>query len=294
MAEASGRLRMGDGTELYYRVIGDGARTVVVPLVYWNVERFASIAAPDLRFVFYDPRNRGQSVAADLATVGIGQQLDDLGAVVAHFAARGRASLVGTSLYGAIVARWAMLHPEWVDRVVMVGGMPPRGEIVRGYDPPERRRRVDAEAAKRLDEALRSGAIDARAHCAAWWPLFAPLYVGDPADAGTIAIPCDQPNEWPANLFPMLGALQASLAGYDWTVEAGRLDRPVLLVHGTNDLLVPLAAAEEWDRLLPDSRLLVLDGGGHLPWFDEPAKIFPPVGSFLRGVAEPRAGGPAA
>lgn len=41
---------------------------------------------------------------------------------------------------------------------------------------------------------------------------------------------------------------------------------PMLILHGQSDPLVPLSAAEEHHRLVPQSRLVVLDGSHFLPW----------------------------
>ncbi len=45
-----------------------------------------------------------------------------------------------------------------------------------------------------------------------------------------------------------------------------RWQKPMLILHGRNDPLVPLAAAEEHHRLVPQSRLVVYDGNHFLPW----------------------------
>ncbi|HKJ77485.1 MAG TPA: pimeloyl-ACP methyl ester esterase BioH, partial [Gammaproteobacteria bacterium] len=48
------------------------------------------------------------------------------------------------------------------------------------------------------------------------------------------------------------------------------LGRPVLLVQGERDTLVPTAAAEAAADLLPDARLQILAGAGHAPFLSHP------------------------
>ena len=43
---------------------------------------------------------------------------------------------------------------------------------------------------------------------------------------------------------------------------------PALILHGEHDFLVPLAAAQEHARILPQSELVVLDSNHFLPWTD--------------------------
>jgi pimeloyl-ACP methyl ester carboxylesterase/membrane protein DedA with SNARE-associated domain len=73
--------------------------------------------------------------------------------------------------------------------------------------------------------------------------------------------------------------LRAILAGWS---------RPLLIVHGARDLLVPAAAAREHARLVPQSELVVLGGGHLLPWrhTDEVARR---VAAFVAQVEQGRA-----
>lgn len=53
---------------------------------------------------------------------------------------------------------------------------------------------------------------------------------------------------------------QLSIDGLD----PSSIDRPILVVHGDDDWLVPLDVAETIDRLAPDSNLRVVAGGSHM------------------------------
>ncbi|MDX2182147.1 MAG: alpha/beta hydrolase [Bryobacteraceae bacterium] len=58
---------------------------------------------------------------------------------------------------------------------------------------------------------------------------------------------------------------------------------PMLIVHGTRDMLVPIAAAREHRRLTPQSELVEFDGS-HFMAFESPERIAPPIVSFLDRV----------
>ncbi len=48
---------------------------------------------------------------------------------------------------------------------------------------------------------------------------------------------------------------------------------PVLMIYGTDD---PIASVETWQRFvarIPDGNLEVVEGAGHLPWFDAPDQV---------------------
>lgn len=62
-----------------------------------------------------------------------------------------------------------------------------------------------------------------------------------------------------------------------------RYEAPMLIVHGADDVLVPLAAAEEHARIVPQSQLLILDGGHSLP-FSELERLANPIQTFVQAV----------
>jgi haloalkane dehalogenase len=68
---------------------------------------------------------------------------------------------------------------------------------------------------------------------------------------------------------------------------------PVLLVWGANDEFAPVAGAHRFERELPDTELVVVEGAGHFVWEDAPERCAEAVTRFLhriRGSALPRSG----
>jgi pimeloyl-ACP methyl ester carboxylesterase len=60
-----------------------------------------------------------------------------------------------------------------------------------------------------------------------------------------------------------------------------RIQAPTLLLWGERDGMVPVANAADYQRALPDSRLVVLPGLGHVPMEEAPAASLAPVRDFL-------------
>jgi pimeloyl-ACP methyl ester carboxylesterase len=58
---------------------------------------------------------------------------------------------------------------------------------------------------------------------------------------------------------------------------------PTLLIHGDCDTLVPLALAERLQAQLPNARLRVIAGAGHIPMFERPREFNNMVLRFLGG-----------
>ena len=67
---------------------------------------------------------------------------------------------------------------------------------------------------------------------------------------------------------------------------------PVLLVHGRDDDIIPLRAAQSLQRSLAGSELVVLEGAGHFAMQDQPDRFVAVVEPFLRGDTKAAASTP--
>ena len=61
-----------------------------------------------------------------------------------------------------------------------------------------------------------------------------------------------------------------ALLSYDFRERLPEIACRTLIVHGREDGLVPVADAEDFNRLIPDSRLLLMDDTGHVPMMERP------------------------
>lgn len=80
-----------------------------------------------------------------------------------------------------------------------------------------------------------------------------------------------------------LGYLYQLYAMSGWSSHAwiGRVPHPTLVLHGDRDPVVPLANGRYLADALPDGRLHVLTGAGHLFLLDEADSITPALSDFL-------------
>jgi haloalkane dehalogenase len=63
--------------------------------------------------------------------------------------------------------------------------------------------------------------------------------------------------------------------------DLATLDVPVLLVWGEHDEFAPVAGAHRFERQLPDTELVVVDGTGHFVWDEAPAECAEALTGFL-------------
>lgn len=74
----------------------------------------------------------------------------------------------------------------------------------------------------------------------------------------------------------------AALRDADLGDATRKITVPTLCLGGEQDLATPPALMEELAGLLPNGRLVILDGTGHLPVIDQPARVLAEVQGFLK------------
>jgi poly(3-hydroxyalkanoate) depolymerase len=72
-----------------------------------------------------------------------------------------------------------------------------------------------------------------------------------------------------------------AIAGWTSLPWLARLRQPTLVISGDDDPIVPLVNGRMLNRLIPDARLHVVRGGGHLFLLDHPAEMAALVTRFI-------------
>jgi pimeloyl-ACP methyl ester carboxylesterase len=182
----------------------------------------------------------------------------------------GRATIVGTSLGGHVVASWAAANPERVDGIVLVGsmGLVPIGDEARG--------RIQAGANNQTREGVNT-------------KLQRVIF------DQTLVTPDMQEEEFRVNnsagareSFKTLGDYIARDLDRDVVGEQlAQASFPVLLVWGEQDKTVPPAAGEKARGLLPQSRLALIADAAHTAYYERPEAFNAVLLGFLAGERAP-------
>jgi 3-oxoadipate enol-lactonase len=262
------RRTAGNGAvALAYDIRGHGPPLVLIQglgVGRWGWEPVADRLARRFQVITIDNRGIGASdappgpysarvMAADVLAV-----LDDAGV--------GKASVVGTSLGGMVAQELALEHPDRVDRLVLVatipGGrltapMPLKTAYLLTWAPlmhSEARLRgfvrnaLGPRTVRRRTRVVRRLLARKRAH-----PQSEQAWRAQ-ATAGVLFDP---------------GGRQR------------RITQPTLILQGTADQVVNPINADRLANLIPDARVLYLDGAGHLLYWDEPRRFVRLVTGFL-------------
>lgn len=246
-----------DGHDLFYERAGAGEPLLLIMGMSgthrsWG-EPFLDALRADFDVAVYDHRGIGHSSRAeagysiaDLAGDAAGM-LDELGWPTAH--------VVGISMGGMVAQELALRHPDRV-RTLTLGCTYAGGE---GSS-------LTSEATfGKLGEAWGSGDRE-RALRVGWEVNVSAAFAADDAQYATFR---DAALAVPAAMPAILAQMQA-IAGHDTSARLGEIDVPTLIVHGTEDEMLPVSNAHAIAERMPAARLLVLEGVGHLFFWERP------------------------
>lgn len=224
----------------------------------WWPEGFCEQLARRGRYVIrYDHRDTGRSTSSppgqatytseDLAWDAVGV-LEGLGVARAHW--------VGMSLGGYLAQMVAVTRPERVRTLTLIASLPlaPGEAPVPGIDPAVLAWHAQAAT---LDWSDRKAVLDYQV--GAWRLLNGSAHPFDEAHIRALATA-----DYDRTPNPLSAFNHATLRdGENWTSRMGEIQAPALIIHGTEDRVLPYAHALALHAALPGSRLLKLEGTGH-------------------------------
>ena len=289
--DSSGFIQSADGARLYFAVHGSSRDTVIVPGGVLLANDLA-VLRDNVTLVFYDPRGRGKSEwIADPKRLTMADELRDLEAVRAAFGIS-RAALVGFSYLGLVTALYAAEHPDRVTRMAMLGPIAPDEVTSSRYAPPEGKVRRDSAGARFARARAGGDTTDFAAECRRWYDANLPVLLGDPSVAPQVATAelCANENEAPARFQWRVAQTMRSLPRrWDYSRRAALIRAPTLVIQGDKDFAVSPDGARRWAELIPEARLIMLSGTGHLTYVEGSDRVIPALARFLRGGWPPEA-----
>jgi len=285
MATKDGFITTADGVRLFFETLGTGSTTLIILNGFVYLDDFKYLGGQHT-LVSLDLRNRGRSdFVSDPSKLkrGIHQDVDDLEAV-RQYLGLDQFHLLAHSYAGMPAMLYALKYPSHVNRIVQIGSVPP--DASKQY-PPELAN-VDTTLreffAKVQELEKQRETHDPIEFCKKFWSLLRVIYVANPGDADKIKWErCDLQTE--LNLMEYwLGYLAPSIQSVKVTAnDLAGVHSPVLTVHGTKDRSAPYGGARDWASMLPNARLLTIEGAAHVPWLEVPEQVLGPVQTFLGG-----------
>jgi proline iminopeptidase len=283
-----GYVNADDGARLFTRRVGKGTQAIVIPLGFMLFDDFKHLAA-GRTLIFYDMRNRGRSdPVSEGAMLTIQKDVEDLEKIRKHFGFQ-KVSLIGESYLGLMVVMYAMRYPQNVDRIIQIGAVPLKfgTKYAANLTAQDREPAIDPVEDQKLRKLEQDGyhKSNPKDYCEKEWLLRRPMLVGKREDAHKVGPGyCHLTNEWPINLSRHFQHHFTSVQRLDIPRnEIAKVKHPVLTIHGTKDRNAPYGGGREWATMLPNARLITVDGAAHFPWIEARELVFSSINEFLQG-----------
>jgi 3-oxoadipate enol-lactonase len=263
-----------NGTTLYYERRGSGAPLLLVQGMSgthaaWGEPFLAALEAAGLELVIFDNRGIGNSeqwrepfTLADLAD-DAAAMLDVVGWETAH--------VLGISMGGMVAQELALRHPERL-RTLALGCTYAGGPESVLTEPSVIQALTEAMFSGDRDRALRQGYTTnvSAAHAAdeANYVAFREMVLSVPAS------------------LPVIMLQMQAIAAHDTSSRLAEISAPTLVVHGTEDQMLGDANGRAIAKAIPGARLEILEGVGHLFWWEQPQHSADLVAGHALGAAQ--------
>ncbi|HET7083037.1 MAG TPA: alpha/beta fold hydrolase, partial [Candidatus Limnocylindria bacterium] len=229
--------------------------------------------------IYYDARGTGGSQLGDASQLTLGGAVEDLASLRAALGFA-RWSVLGHSLGGHVAYLYASAHPDTIQSLILVDTGPPldedEGAELWGAMQAKRTPEDDAEL-KRIGASDAFAAREPRAVERYILNIYTPFF----RERGTVAtLDLGFTEMTAANAVDYEDRLVASLSDQDPLGSLARVTCPTLVVHGEHDP-IPVAFSRFLADRIADARLVVIPGGGHFPFIEEPEPFERAVREFL-------------
>ena len=273
-------LQTDDETELYYYDWGTGDPVVLIhgwPLSSASWEYQAGfLAANGCRVIAYDRRGFGRSewpwAGYDYDTLA-----GDLNALLEELDLKD-VTLVGFSMGGGEVARYLSTYGDSrISRAVFVSSVTPY--LLKTADNPEG---VDASVFDKI-------VVDLEEDRPAFLKEFLTKFYGRTMVSHTVSEPFLEFNSAMALAGSPVATIElvSAWSETDFRADLATITVPTLVIHGTNDQTVPLAAAgRRTAQLVPNAQLIEYEGEPHGLLVTAAEDLNDDLLTFIKGAAE--------
>ncbi|HEV2062508.1 MAG TPA: alpha/beta fold hydrolase [Solirubrobacteraceae bacterium] len=248
-----------DGNDIYYERRGRGEPMLLIQgmsgtHLAWG-DPFLDALAEDFEVIAYDHRGVGRSSRVDEGFTL--EQLAEDAARLLDATGIERAHVTGISMGGMVAQDLALGHPDRI-RTLVLGCSYAGGEGSALTPPGTFERLAEAWQSGDRERALRTG----------WEINVSEQFASREGEyekwremALTLRVP----------LAIIRLQLQA-IAQHDTSARLGEISAPTLVIHGTDDQMLPAANSRVIADAIPGARLEELDGVGHLFWWEQPER----------------------
>jgi proline iminopeptidase len=270
-----------NGYDLYVRV--EGTRTDTVPVIVLHggpgdsslsFKEGLAFLAEGRRVLFFDQRGCGRSeIKGPGADLTVEALVSDIEVLRKDVLKSEKVIVFGHSFGGALAQRYAIAHPENVEKLILAGSIRINNGMKsvffwRWFGP----------ALYSTAMGLPPGdSLEVDAWMTAYADAGVPGRMADPANAAKLA-------DTGAVSFVAWRDITDSLAGKDYLEELSQFKSKTLFIYGVHDdVYTGETVASELAGIIPEFRMVRFEHSGHWMYLEEPERFKEEVLGFIKG-----------
>jgi 3-oxoadipate enol-lactonase len=222
--------------------------------LHWGAS-FLELLGRDFEVIAYDHRGVGASSSLE-GPLTITQLAEDASRLLSGLAIDS-AHVLGISMGGMVAQELALAHPEQIRTLTLgctyCGGpqsVQTHPSVIQGL--------AAAMMSGDRERALRNG-----------WEINVSQTMVDDADAYAAFLAIAERR---AVAVPVVMAQMQACLAHDTSTRLEELTMPTLVIHGTEDQLLPVQNGRQIASLIPGSKLEIFDGAGHMFVWEQPER----------------------
>lgn len=259
-----------EDTDFYYEIHGDGEPLILIPGLgtgAWLWFKQVPAFAESFRTIIFDPHGVGRSAPSEapFTTRSLAATIAKLSDVLGIE----RAHIVGASLGGFVAQEFALAYPQKTESLVLcctsAGGgrhIPTHPGVMEAYA---------LNFKLNADERIRRNLLLS----------FAPRYVSEHAGEVERVLEMRLANFVPDDVY--LSQVRAGQS-FDADARVSHITARTLVITGDADRIVPMENSVNLAAAIPQAKLVVVPGGSHLFFIEEPAGFNAAVIEFIKDV----------
>jgi len=281
--QSSGYINVSDG-KLYYQTFGTGTPIIVLhggPGLDqgYLLPQMANLAH-DHEVTFYDQRGCGKSLGFNLTpqTINIDTFVQDLESVrnKLHYK---KFILIGHSWGGLLAMNYAIKYPDHLSGVILLSSAPSNSTGFELFIQEYVRRTVPLKAT--LDSIAATEKFKTYDHATIedYYRTIFSVYFFKPEEVKNLSLTFTDKSA--ASGLKVQDIFSHNyFNNYDVQNGLRKLNTPVLIVHGEEDL-IPLSTAKETKAVLPNVQMVTIKDCDHFPYIEQPQTMFSAIKKFV-------------
>ena len=261
------KVKVGD-IEIGYKMFGKGDPILFIPGFSMTMDMWEPMLnklPSNHTIILFDNRGIGQTAATgneSAATFTIGQLANDTALLINALKIKQPIEVLGLSLGGFVAQELALLHPEKVNRLILVASSCGSNQSI----PPQ----VSPQDFKSISSGIASKEVFANTLFPQEWIQNNTQYIEDEFIFPTGKVSAES-----------LQLYSAAAGMWDSCERLSNLSKPTLVITGTQDITSPPENSVMLAEKIPGAWLIQIEGGGHGVMFQYPQLFEKVLETFL-------------